>query len=242
MKKPFIVFCAVLGVKAGDADQWIKYADAQMRGERSQSDITMTVENPNYTRTLEITSYNEGKDSALSEITSPAKEKGIRTLRIKNKMWNYFPKMKRKIAVSSSMLLSSWMGSDFTNDDILKASKMSEDYSHQFLEDKTIEGETYKVIENNVKENTKAMWPKILTMMSKNDCLPRYYEYYDKEGTLKRTLKLSSLKNFDNHQVLTEWKMTPVGEDKKSTLLRYKNVKFNVNFSEDQFSQKKLME
>lgn len=242
MRRPFIVFCAVLGVKAGEADQWIKYADAQMRGEQSESTITMTVENPSYTRTLEIISSVEGKDRALSEILAPAKEKGIRTLRLENKMWNYFPKMKRKIAVSSSMLLSSWMGSDFTNDDILKASKMSEDYNHTFLNDKTIKGESYKVIENTVKENTKAMWPKILTLMSKKDCLPRYYEYYDKEGNLKRTLELSNLKTFDNHQFLTEWKMIPKDEEKKSTTLHYKNVKFNVKFDKDQFSQKKLTE
>ncbi len=242
MKKPFLVFCAVLGVKAQDANEWIKYADNQMRGDRSESHITMTVQNPNYTRTLEIKSSVEGKNSALSEILSPAKEKGIRTLRLENKMWNYFPKMKRKIAVSSSMLLSSWMGSDFTNDDILKASKMSEDYSPKFLADKTINGESFKVIENNVKENTKAMWPKIVMMMSQKDCLPRYYEYYDKENTLKRTLELDKMKNFDGHQFLTEWKMIPAGEKNKFTTLKYNDVKFNVKFSNEQFSQKKLTE
>ena len=242
MKKPFIVFCAVLGVKAQDAHEWIKYTDAQLRGDSSEATITMTVQNPNYTRTLEIKSFVEGKSNALSEIISPAKEKGIRTLRLDNKMWNYFPKMKRKIAVSSSMLLSSWMGSDFTNDDILKASKMSEDYNHKFIADKTINGETYKVIENTVKENTKAMWPKIVTMMSKKDCLPRYYEYYDKEDNLKRTLKLDNLKTFDNHKFFTSWKMMPEGEKGKFTSLHYKDIKFNIKFPSDQFTQKKLTE
>src|SRR5690554_1572297 len=242
MKKPFIVFCAVLGVKAQDAHEWIKYTDSQLRGDSSEATITMTVQNPNYTRTLEIKSYVQGKSQALSEILSPAKEKGIRTLRLDNKMWNYFPKMKRKIAVSSSMLLSSWMGSDFTNDDILKASKMSEDYNHKFIEDKTVGGETYKVIENTVKENTKAMWPKILTLMSKKDCLPRYYEYYDKENNLKRTLKLDNLKVFDNHQFFTEWKMIRTVETEKYTSLTYKYSKFNVKLPSDKFTQKSLTE
>lgn len=241
MRKPFIVFCAVLGVKAQDAHEWIKYTDSQLRGDSSESTITMMVQNPNYTRTLEIKSYVEGKGSALSEIISPAKEKGIRTLRQDNKMWNYFPKMKRKIAVSSSMLLSSWMGSDFTNDDILKASKMSEDYNHEFLEDKTINGESYKVIKNTAKENTKAMWPKILTMMSKKDCLPRYYEYYDKEDKLRRTLELKNLKTFGDNKFFTDWKMKPI-DDNKFTTLTYKDIKFNVKFPSDKFTQKTLTE
>src|SRR5919112_991031 len=80
------------------------------------------------------------KDFALSTINSPAKEKGIRTLRIGNNMWNYFPKLKKKVAVSSSMLLASWMGSDFTNDDILKASSMSEDYAHKFMPNQKLNG------------------------------------------------------------------------------------------------------
>src|SRR5690606_34644285 len=119
-----------------------------------------------WTRTLEIESDVEGKRQALSTIKSPPKEKGIRTLRIENNMWNYFPKLKRKVAVSSSMLLASWMGSDFTNDDILKASSMGEDYHHKFIADEKVGDETYKVIENEAKTTSKVMWPKIVTYAS----------------------------------------------------------------------------
>src|SRR5690606_8590186 len=99
-------------------------------------------------RNLEIKADINGTNEAFISIEAPAKEKGIRTLRIDKNMWNYFPKINRKVAVSSSMLLSSWMGSDFTNDDILKASSLSKDYSHTFLPDETIDNVTYKVIEN----------------------------------------------------------------------------------------------
>ena len=128
-----LFFCLAIGANANNADEWAKYAEKQMRGEKSHAEIEMTIKTPNWERTLEIESDVEGKKLALSTIKSPAKEKGIRTLRIENNMWNYFPKLKRKVAVSSSMLLASWMGSDFTNDDILKASSMVEDYGHKFL-------------------------------------------------------------------------------------------------------------
>jgi outer membrane lipoprotein-sorting protein len=170
------------------------------------------------------------------ELLNPPKEKGIRTLRIENNMWNYFPKLKRKVAVSSSMLLASWMGSDFTNDDILKASSMAEDYDHKFGKDEN----NLKAIENTAKSNSKVMWPKIITYSSKEDCLPRIYKYFDKENNLRRTLTFSDIKNFQGHKVPARWEMIPEEDKNKKTVLIYKDIKFNVNFSSDHFSQKNL--
>lgn len=239
-RKDFVL-CVALGANVNNADQWLKYSEKEMRGDRSHSEMTMTIQTPNWTRTLEIESDVEGKNLALSTINSPAKEKGIRTLRIENNMWNYFPKLKRKVAVSSSMLLASWMGSDFTNDDILKASSMSEDYSHKFGKDvKNTKGEDFKVIENLAKTNSKVMWPKIVTYASKKDCLPRMYRYYDKEGKLRRTLSFSNIKNFDNHNVPTHWEMIPEDDKTKKTVIDYKSIKFNTSFGPNHFTQKNL--
>lgn len=241
MFKKNIVLCVALGANVNNADEWLKYADKEMRGDRSQSEMSMTIETPNWKRTLEIDSEVDGKKQALSTITSPAKEKGIRTLRIENNMWNYFPKLKRKVAVSSSMLLASWMGSDFTNDDILKASSMSGDYDHKFLEDKTIDEQTLRAIENTAKSNSKVMWPRIITYASKEDCLPRYNHYFDKQGTLKRTLAFSEIKIMDGHKVPTYWEMKPEDDKTKKTTVTYKSIKFNTNFKADHFTQKNLM-
>jgi outer membrane lipoprotein-sorting protein len=235
-----IVFCVALGANVSNPDEWLKYMEKEMRGDRSRAEMTMTIQTPNWTRTLEIESDVEGKKQALSTILAPPKEKGIRTLRIENNMWNYFPKLKRKVAVSSSMLLASWMGSDFTNDDILKASSMYEDYAHAFGKDEKINGEDFKVIENTAKLNSKVMWPKIVTYASQKDCLPRMYKYYDKEGTLRRTLTFSNIKSFDNHKLPTHWEMVPEDDKTKKTVLDYKNVKFNVTFKPDHLSQKNL--
>lgn len=243
LKKIFrkdFVLCVALGVNANNPDEWSKYVDKQMRGDRSKAELVMQITTPDWTRTLEIESDVEGKQLALSTIKSPAKEKGIRTLRVNNNMWNYFPKLKRKISVSSSMLLASWMGSDFTNDDILKASSMSEDYTHKFAEDKKIGNETYKVIENFAKSDSKVMWPKIVTYASKEDCLPRLHQYYDKENKLHRTLEFSQIEKHDGHLVPTHWEMKPEGNKNKKTVLNYKSIQFNVKFKNNHFSQQNL--
>lgn len=235
-----IVLCVALGANANNAEEWAKYAEKQMRGDRSRAKIEMSIQTPNWKRTLEIESDVEGKKLALSTINSPAKEKGIRTLRIENNMWNYFPKLKRKVAVSSSMLLASWMGSDFTNDDILKASSMAEDYEHKFLENKKLDGTNYRVIENSAKTDAKVMWPKIVTYASTQDCLPRQYHYFDKEGTLKRILYLDQIKTFDGHKMPTQWVMQPQDDLKKKTQINYTDIDFDVKFPGNHFSQKNL--
>jgi outer membrane lipoprotein-sorting protein len=237
-----LVFCVALGANVNNADEWLKYADKEMRGDSSSSQMEMTIQTPHWSRTLEIKSDVEGKKQALSTILSPAKEKGIRTLRIDNNMWNYFPKLKRKVAVSSSMLLASWMGSDFTNDDVLKASSLSQDYDHKFLNDEKISGQEYRVIENTAKTSSKVMWPKIVTYSDKADCLPRRFEYFDKENKLKRILTLDELKIFDGHKVLTKWEMKPQDDATKKTTITYKDIKFNLKFKPDHFSQKNLTE
>lgn len=237
-----IVLCVALGANVNNADEWLKYAEKEMRGDQSRSEMVMTIKTPNWTRTLEIESDVEGKKQALSTILSPPKEKGIRTLRIENNMWNYFPKLKRKVAVSSSMLLASWMGSDFTNDDVLKASSMSEDYDHKFAKDEKVGGVTYKAILNTAKSNSKVMWPKIITLADKKDCLPRYYRYYDKEDNLRRTLSFTDIKTFDGHKIPTHWEMVPEDDKSKKTTIDYKKVNFKIKFPGSHFSQKKLTE
>jgi hypothetical protein len=235
-----ILFCMALGANANNANEWAKFAEQQMRGDRSQAEITMRIETPNWSRTLEIESDVEGKNLALSTIKSPAKEKGIRTLRIENNMWNYFPKLKRKVAVSSSMLLASWMGSDFTNDDILKASSMAEDYQHSFLPNQKKNGTEYRVIENKAKSTAKVMWPKIITYASKEDCLPREYHYFDKENKLKRVLTMDQVKSFDGHKLPTHWEMKPVDDNKKKTTIIYTKMKFKTSFKPGHFTHKNL--
>lgn len=231
-----IVLCVAIGANANSPSSWLDYQEKQMRGDRSHAEMVMEITTPNWTRTLEIESDVEGKKQALSTINAPAKEKGIRTLRIENNMWNYFPKLKRKVAVSSSMLLASWMGSDFTNDDILKASSMADDYDHKFIADE----KDYKVIEGKAKTNSKVMWPKIVSYNSKQDCLPRMYKYYDKEGKLRRTLTFSDIKTFNGHKVPTHWEMVPEDDKTKKTVIDYKSLDFNVKFKSSHFSQQNL--
>lgn len=240
LQKEYFFCVALTGVPVKTADDWLKYIDQQMRGDQSKSEVTMTIKTDNWERVLELQTDIQGKDLALTFINSPAKEKGIGTLRIGNNMWNYFPKLKRKVAVSPSMLLSSWMGSDFTNDDLLKASSMNEDYDHVFEKDEKIDNQIYKVINNTAKSDTKVMWPRIVTLASKDDCLPRFHRYYDKNNELIRTLALSEVKTFDGHKVPTRWEVINHKNKDRKTIMTYRKMSFKTQFSANHFTVKNL--
>ena len=239
-KKEFFFCVAVGGAPVKTADQWLKYMEDQMRGDQSKAELTMLIKTPSWERQLEIRSDVKGKDEALTFIDAPAKEKGTGTLRLGNNMWNYFPKLKRKVTVSPSMLLANWMGSDFTNDDLLKASSMYEDYSHTFTPDQTVDGKTYKVINNLAKSDAKVIWPRIETLADKKDCLPRFHRYYDKKGELIRTLALSEIATFDGHKVPKRWVMTPHKKEGQQTEMIYKKLQFKVDFKSSHFSLQNL--
>lgn len=236
----FLLCTTFTGVTLKTADQWLEFSEQQIQGKRSVGEYAMTIKTENWERNLEIESSIEGTDRSLIFIKSPAKEKGIGTLRIGNNLWNYFPKIKKKIIVSPSMLLSSWMGSDFTNDDLLKASSVFVDYHHDFLPDETINNEVYKVINNTAKSEAKVIWPQIISYSSFKDCLPRIQKYYDKKGNLKRTMTFSEVKKFGNHLVPSVIEIRPEDNSQKVTRLIYKKLNFDVTFKSDQFSEKKL--
>ena len=114
--------------------------DDLYRGKSSHAIMRMAVVTENWTRELELESWSMGKEKSLMRILSPRKEKGTATLKSGKQMWNYLPKVDRVIKIPSSMMGSSWMGSHFTNDDLVKESRMAEDYDFEYGE--TISGKS----------------------------------------------------------------------------------------------------
>ena len=79
-------------------------------------------------RNLSMKIWTQG-EKALVRIIAPPKEAGTAILKIGRDIWYYLPKMRRTVKVPSSMAMTSWMGSDFTIDDLVKESFLTRDYS-----------------------------------------------------------------------------------------------------------------
>ena len=164
----------------------------------------------------------------------------IPILLMDDEMWELFKEIKDE--EDKQIKISNGIDDNQAGEDIIKCECGSTDY---LIEDnmhicKKCSSIISKVIENTAKSDAKVMWPKIVTLASKKDCIPRFHRYFDKEGKLLRTLELSDIKTFDKHLVPTVWKMTPTDDSTKSTTITYKNLKFDVKFPNNYFSSKTL--
>lgn len=236
-----VCFCAaIIGIKDPTAQNHLDYIEKQMLGDAMKAKITMKITTPNWSRELKVNSNLKGKNKALVFIEKPARDRGVGTLKIDQNMWNYFPRLKRTVIVSPSMLLTSWMGSDFTNDDLLNTSSLANDYDHKKSDKIKIDGKEVIVIRNTLKKDAKAVWPLIISYLDQDNCLPYKYLYYNKENELMRVLSFKDIKTFNGHKFPSYWKMFPMNEKGKYTELIYENIEYDQKFPENYFSLRTL--
>jgi outer membrane lipoprotein-sorting protein len=201
--------------------------------------MEMTIVSENWTRTLKMEVWSEGMDKTFIHITYPKKDADIATLRIENEMWNYFPKINKVMKVPPSMMMSSWMGSDFTNDDLVKESSMLRDYYHKLIQPKNSEA-GYYYIELQPKKNIPTVWGKIIIKARKEDYIPVREDYYDEKGVKMRVMYLKEIKTFDNKRIPSVIELIPLNKEGKKTVIRYKNLKFDRKLDGDVFTLRNL--
>lgn len=247
MKQFKILFFALLlisiAARAQDdpkATELVRKADERMRGQSNLAEMTMEIIRPDWTRTMSMKSWSKGTKYALVLIQSPAKDKGTVSLKIGNEMWNWLPSIERSIKVSPSMMMQSWMGSDFTNDDLIKQSSIVEDYYHKILGEETIQGvECYK-IQLTPKPDAPVVWGKILMWVSKDLNNQLKVEYYDEDQELVNVMTGYDLKEVDGRKIPTRWEMVPVDEEGKKTVLTYHDIDFDINIQDSFFSKQNM--
>jgi outer membrane lipoprotein-sorting protein len=131
-----LIAIPLLGLRQTNAPnvrEIIQKMESQMRGETAQMEVTMTITRPRYTREMSMKSWALGDDYSLILITAPARDRGTAFLKRKKEIWNYLPSVDRMIKLPPSMMSQSWMGSDFSNDDLVRESSTIDDFSHRKL-------------------------------------------------------------------------------------------------------------
>ena len=206
------------------------------RGNSSEVSLTMQVETPQYSRSLEIFGQTLGKERAIFRIISPKKDKGITTLRRDKEMWNFFPKINKVIKVPPSMMMGSWMGSDFTNDDLVQETKLVEEYDLELI----IDSETFLII-LTPKEETISLWGKIDYLIQKDPLLPLKQSFFDDYGKKVRELVYKDPKLFGGRLLPSAMEMVPLNKPGHITKLFYNQIEFEPEgVSEKSFSLREL--
>lgn len=224
---------------ASKVEDIIKHIDQLYRSKTSHADMEMHIVTPNYERTLKMLIWTKGMDKTFIRITAPKKEENIATLRIEKQMWNYLPKVNKVIKISPSMMMGSWMGSDFTNDDLVKESSMLDDYTYKLI---TPEDASPKLlyVELIPKEDTAIVWGKIITAVRKSDYLPVWQHYYDEKNKLMRVLNYKEIKTFGTKTIPSVMEMIPQNKDGHKTVVKWLDATFNSNIDENIFTRRNL--
>jgi len=219
MKAIQVLMLLLVGIyysaNAQDATEIIKKADEKWNGEKSsESYMVMTIVRPTWERTIEFKNWTKGKDKALTLITEPAKEKGQSFLKRGTEMWNWMPSIGRMIKLPPSMMADGWMGSDYTNDDILKESSIVVDFTHKIIGNETIDGLDCWKIELIPNEDAAVVWGKIVKWISKDEYIQMKSEYFDEDEYLIKTEFASDVKIMDGRKIPGKIEIVP--EDKKT--------------------------
>jgi outer membrane lipoprotein-sorting protein len=144
------------------------------------------------------------------------------------------------IKIPPSMMLQPWMGSDFTNDDLVKQSSILEDYTHKVLATVTVEGQAMYQVEAIAKPEAAVVWGRILYWVKKSDFVPLKQEFYDERGELVRTMNFSDVRSVGGRRLPTRWEMRPQGKPGNVTTIVLKNAVYDEPIAAEVFSQRNL--
>jgi len=224
-----------------NATEIIKKADEKWNGEKSsESYMVMTIVRPTWERTIEFKNWTKGKDNALTLITAPAKEKGQAFLKVGTEMWNWMPSIGRMVKLPPSMMADGWMGSDYTNDDILKESSIVVDFDHKIVGSKTIDGLDCWKIELIPHEDAAVVWGKIIKWISKDEYIQMKSEYFDEDEYLIKTEFASDVKIMDGRKIPGKIEIVPADKKNQKTVVLINTMKFNIPIDDSFFSQQNM--
>jgi len=242
------LFLLVMGIgsnslwaQAIKATEVVRKADEKYNGEKSSySVMSMTIIRPTWERTIEFKSWSLERDFALTLITTPPKEAGQTFLKRGSEMWSWNPSISRLIKLPPSMMSQGWMGSDYTNDDILKESSVVNDYDHEIVGEESIGGRLCYKIKMTAKSDAAIVWGMQFRWIDKKDYLILKAELYDEDGYLVRTETGSDIKLLDDRIIPSRIEMVPADEPENKTIIVIREVKYNIDIGEQFFSQQNM--
>ena len=241
MKPGFFLWLLwVTPVNGQTAREIVQAADSKMRGNTSQAQITIQTVRPSWSREMTVKTWMKGTDLAMILVQSPAKDKGIVYLKRKKEVWDWIPSLEKIIKLPPSMMSQSWMGTDFTNDDLVKESSVVNDYNHSIAGDTVIAGRSCYKILMLPKPEAAVVWGRLLVCIDKKDFLELHTRFYDEEGNLVNTMNASEVKTMDGRLIPTRFEMIPADKPGQKTVMIYKTIQYNRPLEDGFFTTEKM--
>ena len=225
---------------AQNAKEIVRKTDEKAKGKTSIANKTVQIIRPTWSREMSIKTWTKGNDLVLIYVMAPAKEKGVVYLKRFKEIWNWVPSIERNIKMPPSMMSQSWMGTDFTNDDLVKEASILEDYDHTFLEDVVVDGRTCYKIQLLPKPKSAVVWGKVIMSIDKKDFMTLHVEYYDEDGTLINTMHGTDIKMLGGRLLPARMEMTPESKKGNKTVLIYNSITFDTPLDDSFFTTQNI--
>ena len=236
----FLLLIAPTDVVAQNPREIIKKMEDNMRGDAAESEMTMTTIRPRYTREISMKSWALGEEYALIYVTAPARDRGTAYLKRGKEMWNFVPNIDRTVKMPPSMMSQSWMGSDFTNDDLVRGTSTVDDFKHTLLGIEEMNGHKCYKIEMIPKPETPIVYEKVIRWVSTELYLPVRVENYDEYGEMVNYIDFKEIKKLDGRMVPTIMEMNPVDKPGHKTIMTTHKANYSVKIEPSFFSQRNL--
>ena len=238
---PFIFYLFVATACLGqDALDMVRRADARARGNTSEAVLTIDIVRPTWTRHMSMKTWSKGTAYAMVLVTAPAREQGTVYLKRTKEVWNWIPSIERNVKLPPSMMSQSWMGTDFTNDDLVKHASLADDFTASILGQDTLLGRTWVRVQLVPKPEAAVVWGRIVLWIDKKDLLMLKSEYYDEDDALVNTLVATEIKMLGGRLLPSRLEMMPAGKKGQKTVLEYQSLTFDRDIADSFFTSQNM--
>ena len=228
------------GGYAQSANDIVTKAEENLHGKTSQSEMTIEIVCPTWTRSMTMKAWSKGEQYSLMVITAPAKDAGTVFLKRGREIWNWLPTIERTVKLPPSMMAQSWMGTDFTNDDLVKASSRTVDYNHKIVGDSLIAGRKCWKLELTPHPEAAVVWSKVMMWIDQKDYLELRLEFYDEDGKMMNILQCSDIRNVGGRMMPCKMEMIPGDKKGQETIITYNNIVFDKPLADNIFTTENM--
>jgi hypothetical protein len=240
LRAAVLIALAAAPARAQTPQEIVDHVDRLLQGGSSEGTFTMQIRTRQWQRSLELRTWSEGTDYALVRVLAPQKEAGTATLKRKTDVWNYLPRVDRTIKIPPSLMMGSWMGSHFTNDDLVKESRMAVDYDITVSFDGERDGVRVWELTLVPKPDAAVVWGKVVEQVRRADTMPLWARYYDDAGHLARTLTFGDFTMMGGRKVPARLEVVPADKPDESTVIQYHELRFDTGLTPAFFSLRAL--
>jgi hypothetical protein len=182
--------------------------------------------------------WTQGDDEALIVIRSPAREAGTATLRTEDGLWNYAPRADRLIRIPTGLLSDSWMGSHFTNDDLMRETSYLDDYDATLAMEE-VDGAQTLVATLTPKPDAPVVYSKLVFYITPDDWVPTRADYYDDDSVV-RSMIFEDIQTISGKKIPMRMILQPTDTPDERTTVEYLELKLNVPVDQELFTRQGL--